>query len=185
MTNKIDLDLIYKIVELRYDEIYTHGFYKAKLGMIMDIEAAYVGCFIDLQKLLEANGTDFYHEIINMRRFNKMVVSKRAELDLILKIAERGYEEMSMYGVYKDKLSMLMDLEAAHADCPLDLQRLLDADEANFYHDVMGIFKNINRRTKKLENCFVPRFAKREEKFTGFVNVLSKVLEKGGKNNVN
>lgn len=112
-------------------------------------------------------------------------MTKRKEMDLILKIVDRGYNEMYMYGLYKIRLDMTMDLEAAHADCPLDLQKLLDADEVNFYHDVMGIFKNINRQTKKLENCFVPRFAKKEEKFTGFVNVLSKVLEKGGKNNVN
>ena len=111
-------------------------------------------------------------------------MTKKEEMDLILKIVDRKYNEMYTYGLYKTKLDMIMDIEAAHADCPLDLQKLLDADEANFYHDVMGIFKNINRKTKKLDNCFVPRFAKREEKFTGFTKILSEILEKGGKNNV-
>ncbi len=104
-------------------------------------------------------------------------MTKKKEMDLILKIVDRGYDEMCTYGLYKTKLDMIMDIETAHKNCPLDLQKLLDADEANFYHDVMGIFKNLNRQTKKLENCFVPRFAKKEEKFTGFVNVLNKVLK--------
>ena len=54
----------------------------------------------------------------------------------------------------------LKEVAVAHEDCPLKLQELLDADDGNFYHDIIGIHTNLNRETRKLENCFVPRYAK-------------------------
>ena len=60
----------------------------------------------------------------------------------------------------KNRLSFAMDLEAAHSNgCPLDFQKLKDFDDFNFWHDVNGIQRNIDRRTGKLLNCFVPRCA--------------------------
>ena len=53
-------------------------------------------------------------------------MTKKEEMDLILKIVDRKYSEIYTYGLYKSKLDMIMDIEAAHADCPLDLQKLLD-----------------------------------------------------------
>jgi len=42
---------------------------------------------------------------------------------------------------------------------PLKLQELLDADDANFAHDVFGIRRHINRSTGKLEDFFSPRYS--------------------------
>ena len=78
-------------------------------------------------------------------------------VDLIMAIVDRGWETME--GHYKDKLCMMMDVDTADRDCPLKLQELLDADDSNFYHDIIGIHNNLNRQTKKLENCFLPRYA--------------------------
>ena len=55
-----------------------------------------------------------------------------------------------------------LDIEAADAQVPMDLQRLMLADDGNFGHDVFGIRQHLNRSTKKLENGFVPRFAMKE-----------------------
>ena len=56
---------------------------------------------------------------------------------------------------YSDKLTMLMDIEAvAHM---IDLDKLLKFDRFNFARDIVGICNNINRRTGKLDNCFLPR----------------------------
>lgn len=56
-----------------------------------------------------------------------------------------------------------MDLTACHANgCPLDLERLIKADDFNFIHDVGGIHSNICRETGTLQNMFLPRFAKKE-----------------------
>lgn len=62
-----------------------------------------------------------------------------------------------------DGLSLRMDLTAAHANgCPMDFDRLLEADDFNFLHDIYGISRHINRETGELMNCFLPRFAKKE-----------------------
>jgi hypothetical protein len=59
-----------------------------------------------------------------------------------------------------DKVSLSMDITAAHCNgSPLDLDKLLAADNFNFLHDVSGIARHINRETGELENCFVPRCA--------------------------
>jgi hypothetical protein len=57
-----------------------------------------------------------------------------------------------------DRLSLVMDLTATHANgCPIDWDRLNTADDFTFTHDVSGIQRHINRKTGKLENCFLPR----------------------------
>lgn len=55
-----------------------------------------------------------------------------------------------------DKLSLAMDLEAAN----VDLEKLSSFDDNNFMHDIYGILTNMNRRTGKLENQFLPRSVK-------------------------
>jgi hypothetical protein len=59
-----------------------------------------------------------------------------------------------------DRMTITMDVIATHANgCPLDLDRLLHADDSNFIHDVFGIRRHINRTNGQLEDCFLPRFA--------------------------
>lgn len=58
-----------------------------------------------------------------------------------------------------DRMSLEMDLIAAHNNgCPLRFEDLLEAKPFDFAHDIVGIQRNMNRRTGKLENCFLPRF---------------------------
>ena len=58
-------------------------------------------------------------------------------------------------------MTILMDLAAVHHHTPLRLVEMADADDFNLIHDVAGIGNCLNRTTGKLEDCFVPRFAKR------------------------
>lgn len=95
---------------------------------------------------------------INLKKDKGEKTMNKEGMDLILKIVNRGYPTME--GHYKSRLDMIMDIEAAHENCPLDLEKLLNADDPNFYHDIIGIFKNLDRKSKILENCFVPRMAK-------------------------
>lgn len=62
----------------------------------------------------------------------------------------------------RERLDCSMDISAAYVHCPLRLDDLLAADNFNFAHDVAGIKRHINRKTGKLESCFLPRFAKPE-----------------------
>lgn len=81
------------------------------------------------------------------------------DLNLIEEIADRA-EASGMTGPHYDRLTLLMDVTACHANgCALDLQRLYEADGFNFAHDVAGIARHMDRETGQLRNCFVPRFA--------------------------
>lgn len=56
------------------------------------------------------------------------------------------------------RLSLRMDLAAANANgSPIDFARLLNAEDFDFFHDVCGIIRHMDRETGKLGGCFVPR----------------------------
>lgn len=69
-------------------------------------------------------------------------------------------EKLKFLGATKDRVSLDMDITAAHTTNPLKLQDWLLADDFNFMHDVVGISNNINRDTGEMDNCFLPRFTK-------------------------
>jgi hypothetical protein len=59
------------------------------------------------------------------------------------------------------RITLMMDLEACHANgCPMDFAKLLAADEFNFWHDITGIQRRIDRRTGELTAHFRPRCAR-------------------------
>ncbi|KVZ18619.1 hypothetical protein WT88_29495 [Burkholderia stagnalis] len=63
-----------------------------------------------------------------------------------------------------DMLDLHMDLTACHANgCPIDWEKLNGADDVTLAHDVGGIQRHINRRTGKLEDCFLPKCAAPED----------------------
>lgn len=87
----------------------------------------------------------------------------RHEFDLIQKIVDRsmGLSTARRYDQWT-RMDMHMDLSAVHANGnPLRLDDLLAADDFNFAHDILGIRRNLDRETGKLENFFSPRFSAR------------------------
>src|SRR5688572_27000674 len=89
--------------------------------------------------------------------------SSRAEMDLMSQIVDRArpmLEEINGPNWYPTH-EILMDLDACNSNgCPIDLERLLAFDSRDFFHDVLGIRRHINRETGQLENCFMPRCAR-------------------------
>jgi len=78
------------------------------------------------------------------------------EMEIIQKIAKRGF----IRKLYADVLALSMDIAATHLNgCPLKLKEWLAADDFNFFHDIYGIYNHLDRKTGKLKNCFLPRFA--------------------------
>jgi hypothetical protein len=78
--------------------------------------------------------------------------------DLIHAIVHRFNDLHPLGG---DILPVIMDLTACHANgCELRLLALLQADNCDFLHDVVGITHHINRETGQLEDCFRPRYAR-------------------------
>lgn len=87
---------------------------------------------------------------------------------LIEKIADRAktlYVKLLPHDEDLDMLSLLMDITACHLNgMPLRLEELLTTDDGNFGHDVFGIRRFINRKTGRMTDHFVPRFAYHERK---------------------
>ena len=83
-----------------------------------------------------------------------------ADCKLIHQIAKRAAEKAVNLGVKYPLIDAEMDITACHANGnPLKLKELLNADDANFGHDVFGIRRYIDRGTGQLLGLFVPRFS--------------------------
>ena len=86
-----------------------------------------------------------------------MEITKR-EFGLMSKVANRGLTVMHGLGYTGlQKLDLMMDLEYAHEDSPLDFEKILGFDDGDFAHDIFGIYRNFNRETKTVDNFFLPR----------------------------
>lgn len=83
-------------------------------------------------------------------------MNEKENTEIIAKIIERA-DDMKL--LLFDRLSLAMDLEYVTDIFDLRLEDLLNADDYNFTHDICGIQNNFNRRTFKMENRFVPRYA--------------------------
>jgi hypothetical protein len=84
----------------------------------------------------------------------------KATMELETKIAQRAVVMAYSFNIKYKQLDAIMDIDACHSNGnPLKLEELLKADDANFAHDVFGIRTNIDRKTGKLMNCFVPRYS--------------------------
>lgn len=91
------------------------------------------------------------------------------------KLTEKEYRQISAIagraisiierstGTKIDHVDLQMDLEFCHQHTPLDFLKMLDADDFDLVHDVLGIRQHLNRETGELENCFVPRMAITEQ----------------------
>ena len=90
------------------------------------------------------------------------------ELKLISKIAKRFVDQTRFSDapsgspskkVPFDFMGLTMDIERTHEINPLDLQGLFLAKQSDFFHDIGGIYRNFNRETLQLDNCFLPRYS--------------------------
>ncbi len=84
------------------------------------------------------------------------VITKQ-DYQTMSKIANRAIKHG--LNLHVDKLSLVMDIEGTNDTIPLRLNDFLEADLGDFTHDIIGIQRNINRSTKEMDNCFVPRCA--------------------------
>ena len=85
----------------------------------------------------------------------------RKDADTIARIIQRAWPDMQK--CYKDRISLGMDITAAHLNGnPLRLKELLAANDFDFFHDLYGIREHLDRDTGELKDCFVPRYSKPE-----------------------
>lgn len=85
----------------------------------------------------------------------------REDAKLVRAIIER-IERFENFDLSKrDRTDWQMDLYATNANGNrMDFSRLLAADDFNFIHDIVGIYRNLDRETGKLMNLFTPRFSR-------------------------
>lgn len=82
------------------------------------------------------------------------------EVPLVRKIARRGARMAAHYGYHAEADFLHLAIAACHCNgCPLDLAGLLASDEVDFSHDVFGITTHLDRKTGKLTQGFLPRYA--------------------------
>ena len=91
--------------------------------------------------------------------WNKMNTTKEEMISMsnIVKMANKEYSLRA--GEPLDIMARVMDMEACHNTCPLNLEGLETAELSDLLHDVLGIASHLNRETGELEGCFVPRYA--------------------------
>jgi hypothetical protein len=90
--------------------------------------------------------------------------TNKRDLELIRAITERAMALAEQAGAPREKISIMMDISACHANGNrLRLDDLLTADDFNFAHDVFGIERHMDRETGKLTDCFSPRFSARTD----------------------
>lgn len=82
--------------------------------------------------------------------------STKAEFEKMVKICERA-EALDIAPA--ERITLIMDLDNTHQSIGLNLDALLEADDLDFSHDIVGIRNHMNRQTKELDDCFVPRYA--------------------------
>ncbi len=82
------------------------------------------------------------------------------EAKLIAKIAKRASLMAQNLGIEYVHMDAFMDVEAVFSAGKLSrIAELADAGDGNFAHDVFGIRRHLNRTTKQLEGCFLPRYS--------------------------
>ena len=88
-----------------------------------------------------------------------MKANSKKQFLMINKIIERAYK---LELVASDRFTLYMDLEVADDIFNLRLDDFLNSDNGNFAHDICGIQNHIDRQTKTILDCFVPRFSSRK-----------------------
>jgi hypothetical protein len=100
---------------------------------------------------------DNYEVSFAVSKEDRLAIDNIAERMVAL---DRTYGTRRMLGPDIKKVQLMMSLTACHANgCPLKLDELLLANDADFAHDAFGICRNINTTTGGLDNCFWPRYA--------------------------
>lgn len=90
-----------------------------------------------------------------------MEVQFSDNVDLAAKIADRASSDFVKCA--GGRMSLMMDICAAdgvNGNRHINLSALIEADDFNFYHDLSGIVRHMDRETGKLTGLFVPRFAR-------------------------
>lgn len=98
--------------------------------------------------------------LVKQETFSFNWTASEIEHKLINRIVARFLLSNPSY--YKGSIEHVMDLIVCHNHgCKLDFQKLLNAPDFDFFHDMYGIAKHLDRKNGQLQEFFVPRCARR------------------------
>lgn len=80
----------------------------------------------------------------------------RSTIDVLASITKRAKRELN--DVRVGGVETLCYIAEVHLDQPLRLHDLLDADNFNFAHDVLGILRHWDHEQRVMRDCFRPRY---------------------------
>jgi len=115
-----------------------------------------------LKKGVDNNLTVGFNE--DMKTINSEPIkftTTATEHRVISKLAKRAVLLAKKHGGDYGMMDAKMDILATHLNgCPLNLKKLMLAEDFDFAHDVFGIRRHLDRETGQLKNCFFPRCAR-------------------------
>lgn len=80
------------------------------------------------------------------------------ELNLLHGITQHAVKVARKSGIPLDPMNTLTSLSVVHISTPLRLPDLLEADEDDLMHDVLGIIRHLDPDTGRLGDLFSPRY---------------------------
>jgi hypothetical protein len=100
-----------------------------------------------------------YEQAIVAREAARRSTVSNDDLDLIFDIVDKAWPTMEAMGwFYRNDVTLKVIL--CHTLVwPLDLEAMRDGPLLDILHDVAGISRHFNIRTRQMEDCFVPRYA--------------------------
>ena len=89
---------------------------------------------------MKINEIDRLRDKLFKKMENIIKKDKIDESKIISKITKRAIAELDFSP--SQHMDLMMDIEFAHEENPIEIDQLLEADIGNFAHDIYGIYKN-------------------------------------------
>lgn len=93
--------------------------------------------------------------------FGKQMLNTR-ELALVDEITHRAVTLLEEFDNPQPRWRLFLLIATAHRVLPLDLEAMTTGRVQDFAHDIGGMMRHLNVRERRWEDCFTPRFTKRE-----------------------
>ena len=88
-------------------------------------------------------------------------LEKIAKIAKHLRVSPHSQDGLTRLGRETDQISLIMDIDTVDKGYNLALDFMLaDLDSFDVAHDVIGIYRNLDRKTKRLTGHWTPRFGR-------------------------
>ncbi len=132
-------------------------------------QAAMKAARLLVQALMDGNGKIEYRLLEQAHEAALQAAGGQRRQSLVETISDEDIEKANQCmlraaGIYPniDRAGLVLDIIGAHRLFDLRFDELLEADDENFLHDIVGIYHNFDRRERVMRDCFCPRYANKQ-----------------------